>query len=59
MSDYRIYFLGTDDRIMRAVEMRCGSDHDAAAEVRRLAKGATVELWQRARFVGRYAVRAN
>lgn len=57
MSDYRIYFMSQQNRITKAVEMWCASDKDAADEARQLAKDGPVELWQRARFLGRFAER--
>jgi hypothetical protein len=55
--DYRIYFMSQQNRITKAVEMWCATDTDAAAEARELAKNGPVELWQRARFLGRFASR--
>ena len=54
MASYRVYFLNAEGRIMSAVDLSCDSDDHAAAEARRLADGRPVELWERARLIGRF-----
>lgn len=52
--DYRVYVMNPQNRIVRAVELFCASDQEAEDQVRRMSSEAPLELWQRARFLGRY-----
>lgn len=54
MASYRVYFLNGQGRIMRAVDLACDTDDEAVAQARDLASGQAVELWDRARLIGRY-----
>lgn len=54
VASYRVYFLNGQGRIMRAIDLACDNDEQAVAEARRLSSGQAVELWERARLIGRY-----
>jgi hypothetical protein len=51
MLSYRLYFLGPEGHIVRAVEFECASDEDALNAVEQHADGRSMELWQQARKV--------
>jgi hypothetical protein len=51
MLSYRLYFLGRENRITRAVELECANDEDALRAVEGHADGCPMELWQQARKV--------
>ncbi|WP_340646478.1 hypothetical protein [Phenylobacterium sp.] len=54
MLDYRIYFLGANGRISRAIAFECEND-DAALELAHLhSHEHAMELWQQARMVHRF-----
>jgi hypothetical protein len=55
MIAYRIYLLRNDGRIFKAMDAECASDADALATAARLQQeqGKSVEVWERARMVGR------
>lgn len=55
MSDYRLYLLDHQGRIVRAVEIACTGDAEALEQSARLAQGGPAELWERARKVGEIA----
>jgi hypothetical protein len=46
MAEYRAYFIGTDGRFLRAVELVCPDDDVAKEYARQLVDGHDVELWQ-------------
>ena len=54
VTDYRVYVMNPQNRIVRAVELFCASDQEAQDQVRLMPSDAPLELWQRARFLGRY-----
>jgi hypothetical protein len=54
VSAYRVYFLNFDGRIVRALELACDTDEEAVEQARILADGQPVELWDRARLMGRF-----
>jgi hypothetical protein len=58
MLSYRLYFLGREGRIIRAVELECSSDEDALLAVEGHADGGPMELWQQARRVRVYPAQA-
>jgi hypothetical protein len=53
MLEYRIYMLDHYGHIFRAEDFRCNSDEQAMIKALELSGGATVEIWQYARVVGR------
>jgi hypothetical protein len=58
MLSYRLYFLGREGRITRAVELECASDDEALRAVEEHADGRPMELWQQARKVRAYVAQA-
>jgi hypothetical protein len=46
MAEYRAYFIGTEGRFLRAVELVCPDDEVAKEYARQLVDGHDVELWQ-------------
>ena len=55
MTDYRLYFLDRQGKILSAEWIAADSDEDAVSRVQALDKGAVCELWQRDRFVASVA----
>lgn len=55
MLSYRLYFLGRDGRITRAVPFESSSDEDALKAIEAHADGRPMELWQRGRMVRTFA----
>ena len=53
MADYRIYFLGANGRISRAVAFDCENDAAAIEVAREYSHEHAMELWQQARMVER------
>ena len=53
MSYYRLYFLGSDDRISRFVELFHDTDQQALEGARAHLGGEAMELWNQERFVAR------
>ena len=53
MPEYRLYFLNPDGHIIRRVEFEAPNDEQALAHAKRFADGKALEVWQRARKVGR------
>lgn len=54
MFDYRIYFLGANGRISRAVAFACEDDAEAIELARQHTHEHAMELWQQARMVQRF-----
>ncbi len=54
MLDYRIYFLGANGRISRAVAFECEDDDAAIKIAREHHHEHAMELWQQARMVQRF-----
>jgi len=48
---YRMYLIGDDGGIVKALELHCAGDDDAISAATELAAGAAAELWQRGRLV--------
>jgi hypothetical protein len=53
MPDYRAYLIDTNDRVILRKELVAPSDEAALETARQYVDGADVEVWQRARKVGR------
>jgi hypothetical protein len=54
MANYRLYFIGADDHIVKAEVIDCPTDDDAIAAARVVcAEHPAVEVWERARRVQR------
>ena len=58
MPAYRLYLLGDDGHIVRAVELDCEHDGQAIDQAERHADGRPMELWERARQVQVFGVPA-
>jgi hypothetical protein len=54
VASYRVYFLNEKGRIVRALELACQTDEEAVEQTRQLVDGQAVELWERARLIGRF-----
>ena len=54
VASYRVYFLNGQGRIVRAAELNCDTDEEATEQAKALASGQAVELWDRARLIGRF-----
>jgi hypothetical protein len=48
---YRVYLIGSDGHIERAVDLQCDNEDQALAQARELAKDRAVELWQGGRQI--------
>ncbi len=54
MPEYRLYFLGQDDRIQRALELECEDDDRAVETGGAHLNGQAMELWRGATLVKRF-----
>jgi len=57
MSDYRVYILGSDDRIVKAIHLQCTDDKTAIESAKQYIDGRGIELWQRDRRIARFDTR--
>jgi hypothetical protein len=55
VTNYRLYFLNHDDRIVDAADLDCNSDEQAIAEAQGYVIGYKIEVWQRDRKVGGFS----
>ena len=53
MIDYRAYLLSENEHIAKRIEFEAEDDERAMEHARQYVDGHDVELWQRARCVGR------
>lgn len=54
MANYRLYFIGADDHIVKAAVIDCPTDDDAIAAARAVCgEHPAVEVWELARRVER------
>jgi hypothetical protein len=53
MADYRVYLIGADGHIFKAVGLVCADDAEAIKEAKRLSIDHEFELWQLDRKVAR------
>ena len=53
--EYRVYFIGADDHILRRIDFVCEDDVAAMARARRLVEDRPVELWRGDQLLGRFA----
>jgi hypothetical protein len=51
MPAYRLYFLGDDGHIVRALELDCRHDSQAISQAEHHADGRAMELWEGARQI--------
>ena len=54
MVDYRIYFLDSEDHIVKREEFVSPSDEEALEHAKQYVDGKALELWSRDRFVRRF-----
>lgn len=54
MAHYRVYFIGSDGHITAGQFIEGANDREATEKARQLVDGQDVELWQRARLIGRF-----
>ena len=57
MASYRVYFIDDHGHIRSARERECETDAEALAFAEQVAEGQSVEIWNRARLVGRIEAR--
>jgi hypothetical protein len=56
MPEYRIYFIDRANHISRPPEIvECADDQEAVKKAEQFVDGQDVELWQRGRFIMRFA----
>jgi hypothetical protein len=59
MANYRLFFIGRDDHIVKAEVVDCPTDGDAIAAARAACREhPAVEVWEQARWVERVAADA-
>jgi hypothetical protein len=56
---YRLYFLDEDGHITNAQAIDCPDDDHALRELERIQHQHAVEIWERARLVGRKDKKQN
>jgi len=54
MSDYRVYIIGADGQVVRAIQLNCRDDNAAIESAKQFINGHDIELWQRDRRVARF-----
>jgi hypothetical protein len=54
MQEYRVFILGSDDRVEASVNLLCRNDGEAIEAAKQLVDGHDVELWQRDRKIERF-----
>ena len=54
MSEYRVYIIATDGRLLRSVELLCPDDEKAEEYAKQLVDGHAIELWQGTRKLARF-----
>jgi hypothetical protein len=53
-TDYRVYIIGRDGHIQKAVLLDCSNDKAAIESAKQFINGHEVELWQRDRLIARF-----
>lgn len=53
VTEYRVYFVGSDGHFVRFVGLSCSGDAEAIEQARRLLENQDIELWSGDRFVVR------
>jgi hypothetical protein len=53
MIEYRVYAIGTDDRIAKAIALVCEDDSHAIRQAMEALKNQTIEIWSGQRLVAR------
>jgi hypothetical protein len=59
VTEYRVYFIGSDGHFVRFVGLSCSDDAEAIEQARRLADSQDVELWSGDRFIVRLEHKPN
>jgi hypothetical protein len=59
MSDYRLYFLSSEGKVVHAVELQCSNDESAIETAEAQADGRAMELWSLKRRVKIFPVAAG
>ena len=54
MSGYRVYIIGADGHVVRAIQLNCRDDNAAIESAKQFINGHDIELWQRDRRVARF-----
>jgi hypothetical protein len=54
MSDYRVYIIGADGHVVKAIQLNCRDDNAAIESAKQFINGHDIELWQRDRRVARF-----
>jgi hypothetical protein len=57
MSDYRVYIIGDDDRIVERIDLNCADDSAAIEFAKQYINGKDIELWQRDRRIAHFDTR--
>jgi hypothetical protein len=57
MTDYRVYIVGDDDRIMKRIDLDCADDSAAIEYAKQYIDGRDIELWQGDRRIARFGAR--
>jgi len=52
---YRLYLYGSDNHVLRAINVECGSDEEALKQATDFKHEHKVEVWLEARKVGEVA----
>jgi hypothetical protein len=56
VTDYRVYFIGTNARVEQARELDAADDKEAIRAAAQLFDGRPMELWQRGRIVRKFGI---
>jgi hypothetical protein len=59
VTEYRVYFIGSDGHFVRFVGLSCSDDAKAIEQARRLTDSQDVELWSGDRFIVRLEHKPN
>jgi hypothetical protein len=56
MSNYRVYVIGEDNRIVERIELNCANDSAAIEYAKQYINRKDIELWQRDRRIARFDI---
>lgn len=59
VTEYRVYFVGSDGHFVRFVGLSCSGDAEAIEHARRLLDSQDIELWSGDRFIVRLEHRSS
>jgi hypothetical protein len=57
MTHYRVYLIGRDSHLIKAVDFNCDDDEAAKKRAERMIDGHDVELWEHARRIAKFGDR--